>query len=101
MNARYPRIGKDENTLLVVHEGLRLGEIGRPGTGLDGEPIRAVLTSLTHDAPRTSGDLGHHVGAEPLHDLVERALHGGERRQPLDHAVPPLHGFAALHGWPS
>src|SRR5712672_1451157 len=77
-------IGKHENVLLVIHEGLRLGEIGRSGTGLNGEAVGAILPSLAHDAPRASRDLGHHVGAEPLHNLVERALDGRKRSEPLD-----------------
>ena len=33
------RVGEDEDALLVIHEGLRLGEIGRAGAGLDGETV--------------------------------------------------------------
>src|SRR5216683_1915386 len=47
-------IGKHQNALLVIHEGLRLGEIGRSGTGLNGEPVDAILTSLAHDATRAT-----------------------------------------------
>ena len=56
-----------------------------------------VGAALAHDAARPAGDLRHHVGAESLHDLVERALHGGERGQMFDHAVAPFHRLAALH----
>src|SRR5260370_13858509 len=44
-----------------------------------------------------SRDLGHQVGADPLHDLVEGALHRGKRGQALDHAITPLNRVAALH----
>ena len=36
-------IGEHEDALLVVHEGLRLGEIGRAGAGLDREPVETAL----------------------------------------------------------
>src|SRR5260221_11645655 len=85
------RVGKDKNTLLVIHEGLRLGEIDRSGTGLDGETVRAILTALADNPPRASRNLGHHVGAEPLYDLVERALLGSKRRQAIDHDVPAFY----------
>src|SRR3546814_14958345 len=34
-------IGEDEDAFLVVHEGLRLAEIGRGGAALDGEAVAA------------------------------------------------------------
>ena len=34
-------IGEDEDALVVVHEGGRLGEIRRGGTGLDAEAVAA------------------------------------------------------------
>ena len=37
------------------------------------------------------------LGAEALHDLVERALHRRQRGEVLDHAVAALDGLAALH----
>ena len=50
-------IGEDQDALLVVHEGLRLGEIGRAGAGLDGEPVgpsAATLRTMRRDRPVTS-----------------------------------------------
>jgi hypothetical protein len=44
--ARATGIAKDENALVVIHEGLRLGEIGRPRTVLDAQPV-----ALAHDPP--------------------------------------------------
>src|SRR3546814_799305 len=73
--ARAAGVAEHEDALLVVHEGLRLGEIGRAGPALDAQTITPVIASDTHDAPRAAGDLGDHVGAEPLHALIERALH--------------------------
>ncbi len=66
-------VGEDQDALVVVHEGGRLGEIRRGGTGLDAETVAAP-----DDAARAAGDLGDEVGAEAVQDLVERALH---RRQ--------------------
>ena len=54
--------------------------------------------SLADDPPRAAGDLGDHLGPEALHDLVERALHGGKGREMLDQPIAALHGFARLDG---
>ncbi len=86
-------IAEHQDALVVIHEGLRLGEIGRARTVLDAEPL-----TLAHDPPRSARHLGDHVGAEALHDLVERPLDRSERGQPLDQAVAALDGIAALHG---
>ena len=86
-------VGEHQDPLAVVHERLRFGQVGRPRTVLDAEPV-----PLAHDPPRPAGDLGDQVGAETLHDLVERALHGGQRGQPLDQSVAALDGIPALHG---
>ena len=91
-------IGEDEDALLVVHEGLRLGEVGRAGAVLDG---KTACLALAHDAARAAGDLGDHVGAEALDDLVERALHGRQRGELFDQRVAARDGLAALTGWPS
>jgi len=63
----------------------RLGEIRRCGAALDAEAVPAP-----HDAPGAAGDLGDCLGAEAMQDLIERALHGGQGGQMLDHAVSPL-----------
>ena len=94
--ARAAGIGEDQDPLLVIHEGLRLGEIGRAGAGFDRETVEPTRSRFPHDAPRAAGHFRHDLRAEPLHDLVERPLHGGERRQALDHAVAPFDGLAAL-----
>jgi hypothetical protein len=69
-----PASEKIEDLLAVLHERLRFGKVcmGRPV--LDRETV-AIRIDLADDPPRAPGDLGHHVGAEPLDDLVERALH--------------------------
>src|SRR3546814_5763465 len=68
-------IGEDEDSLLVVHEGLRLAEIRRSGPALDAEPI-AAGAGLANDALRPAGDLGHLLGPEAPNALVERRLDG-------------------------
>src|SRR3546814_1537038 len=89
-------VAEHKDALLVVHEGLRLGKVGRTGPALDAQTITPVITSDTHDAPRAAGDLGDHVRAEALDDLVERTLHRRKRRELLDPAVAPLDVVAAL-----
>ena len=72
--ARAAGIAEDEDALGVIHESSGLGEIGRRGAGLDHQPI-----ALANDAARAAGNLGDHVRAEALDDLVERARHGRQR----------------------
>ena len=86
-------IAEHQDALRVVHEGLRLREIGGGRPVLDAEPV-----ALPNDPSGSAGHLGDQVGTETLHDLVERTLHGGERGQPLDQAITPVDGVAALHG---
>src|SRR5207237_8889264 len=59
---------------------------------LDHQPI-----ALANDATRAARNLGDHVRAEPLDDLVERAWHGRQRGELLDQAVTARDGFAALY----
>src|SRR3546814_1521718 len=66
-------IGEDEDAFLVVHEGLRLAEIGRGGAALDGEAV-AARVGLAHDALRPAGDLGHLLGPDVPYALVECCL---------------------------
>ncbi len=68
----------------------RLAEPGRFST-----QSRSPLRTIRRDRPVTSATM---VGAEALHDLVERALHRGKRGEPLDQPVAALDGVAALHG---
>ena len=86
-------VGEDQNALLVIHEGLRLGEIGRAGAG----SRRREPVALAHDAPRAAGHFRHHLRAEAVQDLVERALDRGKRGEALDHAVARFDGLAALN----
>src|SRR3546814_20853698 len=88
--ARAAGVAEHEDALLVVHEGLRLGEVGRAGPALDAQTITPVIASDPHDAPRAAGDLGDHVGAEPFHDLIERALPRRKCRALLDPSVAPF-----------
>ena len=91
-------VREHENALGVVHERLRLGEIGRTGAVLDSEAIDAVRAGLADDPARAARHLGHQVGAEALNDLVERAMDRRQRRQLLDQAVAAGDRLAALHG---
>ena len=53
-------VGEDEDALVVVHEGLRLGEIGRAGAGLDGkavDAVRPVLRTMRRERPVTSATM--------------------------------------------
>ena len=92
------RVREDEDALGVVHEGLRLGEIGRTRAVLDGEAIDAVRSGLADDPARAARHLGHQLRAEALDDLVERAMDRRQRRQLLDQAITAGDGLAALHG---
>jgi hypothetical protein len=64
---------------VVGTAGGEFGEIGRSGAGLDGEQVRAILTSVAYDPPRVIS--ATHTGAEWLHEVVERALHGRKRSE--------------------
>src|SRR5215467_164835 len=72
---------------VVGTAGGEFGEIGRSGTGLDGEQIRAIRTSLAYDPPRASGYLDRSYRCRTAARSVERALHGPKRSGPLDHAI--------------
>ncbi len=85
-------VAEHQDALVVVHEGLRFGEVGRPGTVLDTEAV-----TVAHDSTRPARHLGDHVRAEALHDLVERTLDRRKGGKPLDQAVTALDGVSALH----
>ena len=87
---RSAGVREDKNALLVVHKGLRVSEVGRAGAVLDAKPL-----ALAHDPSRTAGHLRDRIRAEPLHDLVERALYGCERCKALDQPVAAFDGVAA------
>ena len=87
------RVGEDEDSLHVVHEGGGFGKIGRSGATLDDEPV-----AFAHDTTRTAGDLGDDVRAEALDDLVECARNRRQRCEMLNQAVAASDGFAALDG---
>ena len=93
---RATGIREDQNALLVIHEGRGLGKVGRRRTVLDCKACRSTV-ALAHDPARTACDLGHHIRAEALHDLVERSGDRRKRTQLLQHLVAPRHGFAAFH----
>ena len=95
-----PASRKDQDALHIVHEGLGLGEVRRAGAVLDDEQRR--VAGLADDAARAAGDFGHHVRPEALHDLVERAVDGCERRQMLDQAGRGARRPRGIcTGWPS
>jgi len=91
-----PGVGEDEDLLPVLHKRLRFGEVGMGGPVLDRETV-AIRIDLAHDPTRATCHLSHHVGPEPLDDLIERALDRLHRCQPFDQPVAPFDGFAALH----
>jgi hypothetical protein len=94
--ARATGIGENKDALGVVHERLRLAEIAGGGAVLDDQAVDAVRACLADDAPRATRHLGHHVGAEALHDLVERAMNRRQRRQLFDQPIPARDGIATL-----
>ena len=72
-------VAEHQHALLVIHERLRLGEIGGSCARLDDKPVDGdAAAGLAHDTPRPARHLGDHVRAEVLDELVERA---GNRRQ--------------------
>ena len=89
-------VGEDEDALDVVHERLGLAEVGGAGAVLDDQAIDAI-DLLADDPARAARHLGDHVGAEALHDLIERAMNRRQRRQLLDQAVAARDGVPALH----
>ena len=86
-------VGEDEDALQVIHEGGGLGEIRGRRAVLDGEAVARTARALAHDAARAACHLGHHVRAEALHDLVERA---GNGRQAMRAARSVRHGERRL-----
>ena len=91
------RVGKDKNAFLVVHETLRLGQIGG-GRAVLGSKLEAAAVLLLHDAAAAPGNFGHAIRPEMVQDLVERGLHRRKRRKLLDQPVADLDRFARLHG---
>ena len=65
------RVREDKYALRVIHEGAGFAEVGGAGTVLDHQSV-----TLADDAARASCDLRHHVGPEPLDDLIKRTGHG-------------------------
>ena len=94
-------IGEHQDALVVILKACvsaRLAEAGRVSTQ-SRSPVRAALF---HDPARPAGDLGHLLGAEALHDLVERAVHGRQAR-PGARSCASRRSTASRHctGWPS
>ena len=89
--ARAASLREDKYALQIIHERSGLCEIGGGRTVLHGKAVTPA-----HHAPRTSGHFRHEVGAETLHDLVERAGDGRKRSEPLDQLITAGDGLAAL-----
>ena len=89
---RAARVGEHEDALDVIHEGRCLGEIGRTGSIFDQQSV-----ALADDASRAAGHFGDHVGAEALHDLIQRAGYRRQRSEFLDEAAASCYGFPALN----
>src|SRR5690606_37031840 len=89
-------IAEHEDALLVIHEGRSLREVRGRRAVLDRQACSRTITA-TNNPPGTPCDLGHDVGAEALHDLIECPRHGWQRAQLLKHLISPGDGFAAFH----
>src|SRR6201996_398231 len=62
-------IGKDQDALVVIHEGGGFGKVGRSRTGFDTKAVIAL-----DDAVRPAGDLGDEIGAKAVQDLIESTV---------------------------
>ena len=87
------RFAEHQDALAIVLESGGLGKIGRAGARFHRQAF-----AFAHHAARPASDFRQLLGAEAMHDLVERARHGRQRGQFLDHAVASFHGLAALDG---
>ena len=70
-------VRENEDALFVVHEALRLGEVGGAGPVLGGKPRLSSGGNFLHDAARAARDFGHLLRPKMMQDLIERGLHGG------------------------
>jgi hypothetical protein len=78
-------IREDQDAFLVVHERLRLGEIGCCCAVLDHEPVADVTGArLADDAARAASHLRDEIAPEILDDLVERARNRRQAGQLFD-----------------
>ena len=88
-------VGEDEDALLVIHERLRLGEIGRTGAVLDDEPIDASGPACTirRERPVTSATM-----SVPKRWMIWSSAPwtGGNDAELFDHPVAAFDGLAAL-----
>ena len=92
------RIRKHKDTLVVIHEGLRFGEVGHGGAVFDLEGGLAMGIGFAHQTAAATGYFGDLIGPEVLHDLVERARHSREACQFLDQRIATGNGFPGLNG---
>ena len=92
---RAPGVGKDENALGIVHEGLGLGEVGGRRTGLDGKADLPAAIAARDNAPGAAGHFGDHICAKMMEDLVERGRHRRQGGQMLDHLLAACDRLAA------
>ena len=92
------RIGEDQDALVVIHEGLRLGEIGHGRTVLDLKDRLAVRIQLPHNAAAAARYFGHLIRSEMLNDLIERARHRRKACQLLDQRIASRDRFLGMDG---
>ena len=85
-------VGEDQDTLFIVHVGLRVRQVA--GAGTFAHLHDAIFPNQTKFAAR---HLGHGVGAEVVQYLIERGRHGRQPRQMLDHGVAFGLGGAVDH----
>ena len=92
------RIGEDEDALVVIHEGLRLGEIGHGRAVFDLKDGLAVRIVLAHKTAAAARHFGHLIRSKMLNDLIERARHSRKACQLLDQRIAARNRFLGMDG---
>ena len=92
------RIGEDQDALVVIHEGLRLGEVGHGRTVFDLKDRLAVRIQLPHNAAAASRYFGHLIRSEVLYDLIERTRHRRKACQLIDQRIASRGCFLGMDG---
>ena len=96
--SRAAGVREHKDALVVIHEGLRLGEIGHGGAVFDLEDGLAMRIRFAHKAAAASGHFGDLIRSKMLHDLIEGARHSREACQLLDQRIAAGNGFLGMNG---
>src|SRR3546814_4210876 len=96
--ARATRVGEHEDALVIVLKSSGLRQVGAARAIFHTQTPFAVRADAGDDAAGPSGDFGDLLGAEPLDDLIEGALHRGQCAEMLDETIAAFDRIAALHG---